>query len=139
MSATVVADGGTILPPVVNASNGPYASGSTPIFTGQIVDGDGDGIPAANLETFTLSIVDTLTGAIINSVSQVDVLNVDRGTVDDEGNFVISLEVADTSMAEVPGATRVQRSLILDWTTDDTPTQAGRHQVNFFLLRLAGA
>lgn len=138
MSATAVADGGTILPPVVNAPNGPYASGTTPQFDGQIVDGEGAGIPAANLDSLTLSIVDTLTGAVINSVSQVDVLNVGRGTVDAEGNFVITLEAADTEMIEVPSATRVQRSLILDWATDAVVPLVGRHQVNFILLRLAG-
>jgi len=100
------------------------------------VDGEGAGIPAADFLTLTLSIRDTLTGAIINDCTQDNILNTGRGTIDDEGNLMIQLEVADTSMSGTPSASRVQRSLIIDWLTATNLT--GRHQANFILTRLAG-
>lgn len=124
------------MPTIVNLPNGPFASDTTPVYTCQIVDGTGAGIPAADFLTLTLSIRDTLTGAIINNCTQDDILNTGRGAIDDEGNLTIQLEVADTSMSGVPSASRVQRSLIIDWLTATNLT--GRHQANFTLTRLAG-
>lgn len=127
--------------PVVNLP-GPWASGSTPVYQGQIVDPYGNGIPAADFSALTLTIADTLTGTIINNVDQVNILNTGRGTIDTEGNLTINLQAGDTSMSEVPGAAQVQRSLIIDWTYAVTGSQAsagsGRHQANFILAALAG-
>lgn len=139
MLTTVVYSGGSPLPAIVNLPNGPFASGTRPRYQGTLVDGVGAGIPAADLDSFTLTIVDTLSGMIINDCDAADILNVGRGTVDDEGNFVITLEVDDTSMTEAPSDDRIQRSLILDWATTDDPPLVGRHQANFILLRLAGS
>lgn len=125
------------MPAIVNLPNGPYAAGSTPVYTCQIVDGTGAGIPADDFITLTLTIVDTLTGTVINNCSQDDILNVGRGTIDDDGNLVVQLGADDTSMAEVPTASKVQRSLVLDWET--STDLIGRHQANFNLSRLAGA
>jgi len=124
------------MPAIVNLPNGPFASDTTPVYTCRIVDSTGVGIPAADFLTLTLSICDTLTGAIVNNCTRDDILNTGRGTIDDEGNLTIQLEVGDTSMTGVPSASRVQRSLIIDWTT--TTDLAGRHQANFVLTRLAG-
>ena len=72
-------------------------------------------------------------------MSQVNILNVNRGTVDSQGNLVITLEAGDTSMSEVPGSPSVQRSLVLDWSyTTVTESGAGRKQVNFSVVALAG-
>lgn len=137
MTATVVYDlEDNPLPAVVNVPNGPFASGTRPQYSGQLVDRDGEGIPALDLASFTLSIVDTLTQEVI--VSDVNILNTGRGTVDEAGNFTVTLEVGDTLMDEVPGEEKIQRSLVLDWATIDVPPQVGRHQANFILLRLAG-
>ena len=121
---------------IVNLPNGPFANGSTPVYTSQIVDGLGRGIPAADFLTLTLSIVDTMTGQVVNGCSQVDILNTDRGTIDADGNLTVQLEVGDTYMSGSPGS-RVQRSLVIDWLTATNLT--GRHQANFYLQRLAGA
>ncbi len=130
--------GGLLLPSIVNLPTGPWAAGSTPIYTAQIVDQSGEGIPADDLASLTLSIVDTLSGAVVNGVSSTNILNTGRGSVDDRGNLVVILEAGDTSMVEVPGAEQVQRSLIFDWTTVADLEVVGRHQVNFLLLALAG-
>ena|SRR5579859_4010148 len=143
MGVTVLAVAGVVTP-VVQAPNGPYAAGSTPVLAGQFVDPYGVGIPAAAFSVLTLSIVDTASGAIINSCSQINILNTGRGKVDASGNLTISLDVADTSMSEVPGAAQVQRSLVIDWTyatagpTPPASSGSGRSQINFMLLSLAG-
>lgn len=138
MTATAVrSPEGDVLPPIINLPNGPFASGSQPIYRGQLFDSDGRGMALALLATFTLSIVDTLTGEIINGADNVDILNTGRGLIDDGGAFRITLMTADTAMTEVPGAPQVQRSLVLTWATSDIPPETGRHQADFILLRLA--
>jgi hypothetical protein len=128
--------------PIVTAANSPFASGSTPTYTGLIVDPYGNGIPAAAFSGLTLSIVDTLSGDVINDASQVNILNTGRGTIDAEGNLTIALETGDTTMDEAPGAAQIQRSLIIDWQYATSGPQAttgtGRHQANFILTALAG-
>lgn len=127
---------------IVNAPNSPYAEGSTPIYTGQIRDVFGAGIPATAFSSLTLSIVSTLTGEVINGVDAVDILNTGRGTIDSSGNLTIQLESGDTSLSTFPGQARVQYSMIIDWTYETvvapTSSGSGRHQVNFSVLALAG-
>jgi hypothetical protein len=137
MSVTRVCQGDDPLPPIVNAPNGPFAAGTQPRYRGLLVDSNGRGIALGVLATFTLTIADTVSGEIINGVDRVDILNTGRGLVDDGGGFVITLETADTMMDEVPGAARIARSLVIEWTTTDTPPETGRHQADFVLLRLA--
>lgn len=124
------------MPAISQAPNGPFAAGSTPVVMAQIVDADAVGIPATNLNSLTLSIVDTLTQTIVNGCDQVNILNTGRGTVDAQGNVTIALLAADTSMAEVPGVQQIERSLVLDWTFN-AGNSVGRGQVNFTLVSLA--
>ena len=128
--------------PIINVGT-PFAANSTPTYTGQMVDPYVNGIPASDFSALTLTIADTLSGAIINSVNQVNILNTGRGAIDSSGNLTISLEAGDTSMSEVPGIAQIQRSLIIDWTYAVTGSQpssgSGRHQANFLLVALAGA
>lgn len=124
------------MPVVVNAPNGPFAANTTPVFTGQLVDGTFHPIPASALNTLTLTIVDTLSGEIINGCEQVNILNTGRGTLDEMGNLTISFLIGDTAMSETTSEA-VQRSIVIDWTYNGG-VNAGRHQVNFELLALAG-
>jgi hypothetical protein len=127
--------------PTVNAPNSPYASGSTPVYAALLADPYGVGIPAAAVSVLTLTLVDTETGAIINGVDHIDILNVNRGALDSAGNLQIVLLAGDTSMSDVPGLNQVQRSMIIDWTYATSGPQAssgsGRHQVNFIVQSLA--
>ena len=126
----------TVPNPVVQAPNGPYAAGTTPVFTGQIVDRYGFGVPAADLVTLTLTIADTLSNTVINGVNRLDILNTGRGTVDDKGNVTITLEVGDTTLDE-GSTTQISRSLIIEWTGSGL-VGTGRHEVDFWLEALAG-
>lgn len=129
--------GGDRLPPIVNLANGPFPAGTRPLYAGMIVDRAGVGLNIADYASATLTIVDVLTGEVINGVDHVDVLNTGRGTFSDGGGFEILLDVADTLMDEVPGAPQVTRALILDWATTAVPPEVGRHQANFVIVRLA--
>lgn len=130
--------------PIVIAPNSPYAENSTPIYRGLLVDVYGVGIPAAAVSVLTLTIADTLTGTIINSCNQANILNTGRGTLDSSGNLQILFEAADMSLSESPGVAQLQRSAIIDWTyatsgpTPPASTGQGRHQVNFIVQALAG-
>lgn len=127
------------MPAVTNVSGGPFAAGSTPVYTARIVDGGGVGIAASRFSALTLTIVDTLSGAVVNGVSQINILNTGRGTIDASGNLTISLLAGDMAMDEAPGAARIQRSLVIDWTfTTGLVVGTGRHQANFELVALAG-
>jgi len=126
----------SIFPPSVINISDPIASGSTPQFTALIVDGTGASILPQQLGSLTLTICDTLTGVIINDVQRTNILNVGRGALDVYGNLTITLQVADTSMDEVPGESSVQRSLILDWTYNGG-VSANRCQINFNIVSLA--
>lgn len=125
--------------PIANLPGGPYAAGQTVMVQGQLVDELGAGIPAAQLTSLTLSIVDTLTGAVVNGVQQVNILNIGRGSVDALGNLTIRLLPADTSLASEPGAQQLQRSLIIDWSyAAGQIVSFGRQQCNLVLYALAG-
>lgn len=136
VTSTLASFDGFPAPPIVEAPNGPIAAGTCPQFVGRLVDRNNAGLLLGNVSTFTITIVNTLTGEVINNVSQVDVLNTGRGILNDGGDFVITLTSDDTQMFESPGAPRVQRSLILEWSTNDTPPDIGRQQMNFMVVRL---
>ena len=125
------------MPAIANVPGGPWAAGTTPVYTATLVDGSGNPISGVTLAALTLTIADTLTGTIINGVSQINILNTGRGTIDAAGLLTISLEPGDTSMSETTGP-QVQRSLIIDWTYN-AGAAVGRHQANFMLVALAGA
>lgn len=123
--------------PTVTLPNSPFAAGSTPVYTGQLVDPYGVGIPASAFSVLTLSLVNTLSGVIVNGVDEVGILNTGRGTVDATGNLTIQFEAGDTAITD--GAIQEQRSLIVDWTYATTGTSgSGRHQGNFTVQALAG-
>jgi hypothetical protein len=114
----------------------PVAAGATVIYRGQFLDDAGNPIPAAALQSLTLSIVDTKSGAIVNGASAVNILNAGRGAVDNLGNLTLVLSPLDTALANA-GDLSEERSLVLDWTYLGG-VRTGRHQVDFTLIALAG-
>lgn len=110
----------------VRSSYPAIAAGASMQYTARLVDQDGVVVPASDLTSFTLSLVDD-SGEIVNSVDDIDILNVDRGTVDNNGNVRILLTPADTLLDS--GITRAVRSLVMKWGF--SLGRQGRHQVNF--------
>ena len=124
------------MPAIVNLTPAIPAC-TTPIYRAVVTDGNGDPVPGSLLDTLTLTIADVSTRSIINGVEYVNILNTGRGTVDEEGNLAITLEVGDTTMDELlPYNIRmVKRALIVDWTYNNGQ-YTGRHQANFIVTSL---
>ena len=115
-----------------------FAAGSTVVYTAQLVDANSVFLNGASIETLTLSLLDTQTGEIINSLDRVDVLNVGQGTVGPTGLVTISLLPADTLITDMPQAQQVQRSIVLEWTySQGQAVSTGRHEARFYLVPLA--
>lgn len=119
---------------ITNISNGPFAAGSTIVYTGVIQDASGNPVSGQQLVTLTLSLVETDTGLVLNNVDQVNILNQDRGTVDNLGNLTITLSPADTAMTSDLQVNLY--SLIIDFSYNGG---TGRHQVNFKVQQLSGS
>lgn len=117
------------MPTIAECRGPPVPSGSTPIYTSALVDTSDNPIPGSNLNTLTLTIADTLTGMIINGVQNVNILNANRGIIDQFGNVTVLLEPGDT-MLSYPSYPRVERSLIFVWTYNGGAS-VGIHQANF--------
>jgi hypothetical protein len=70
--------------------------GATARYTAVITQEDGaTAIPAASLSSLTLTLIDDATGAVINSRSGQNVLNVNGVTVDSSGNLAWAMSPAD--------------------------------------------
>lgn len=125
--------------PTVNLPGSPFAAGQTIQVQGQFTDAFGNGIQATQFQSCTLTIVDTLTGAVVNNCLQASILNTGRGSIDSQGNLTLTLGPDDTSLAGEPGATQCQRSCVIDWMySQGAVTSYGREQANLILLALAG-
>ena len=109
-------------------------SGSSIVYRAKMVDENGTAITSSDLSSLTLSLFDTKTEEIINSVQDINILNTDRGTIDSEGNLSVELRPEDTlSDSNVP----LDRSIVLNWIYG-TDNKKGRHQAIFRISRLSG-
>lgn len=73
----------------------PITEKTTARLTGQLLDETGAGVPASSLTTLKLTLYDKLTGTVINSRDQQDVLNTNDVTIDNSGNLVWTMKPAD--------------------------------------------
>ena len=123
---------------VSQVPGGPFAAGTTPIYSALLVDAANQPLPGSALESLTLTIVDTLTGNIINGVDNTNILNTGRGTIDEIGNLTIQLEASDTEISEIPpiASYAVQRSLVIGWSYN-LGLIVGRQEADFQLVQLA--
>lgn len=103
---------------------------STSRYTAVIVDDAEVAIPAASLNTLTLTLyVLDADKTIINSVTAVNILNTGRGAVDSNGNLTITLTAADNQIVTATRNTETHVALI-EWTYDGG-TKYGRHEFEF--------
>lgn len=103
---------------------------STLYYTGVLKDENGDPLPAASVTTLRLWLY-ALDGArtIINSVSNLNILNMGRGTLDSSGNLAIELLPADMAIVDSSKTTEVHVMLIR--FTYAGGVKAGAHEVEF--------
>jgi hypothetical protein len=110
---------------------------STCRITGQLVDENDVGVPAAQLNTFTMTlwaITPDGTRPIVNGNSNIDVLNANQGTVDGSGNFVITLSELDNIIMASGFEHEIHR-MLLTWTYA-IATETGRFQIDFDIFHV---
>jgi hypothetical protein len=132
--------------PIVALGGSQYPScpsGKTMILTFQLLDQNSNPIPSSELNTLILTLADTnsLTNGdlvIVNAVDQINILNTNRGTVDNEGNVTITLgsvpDAADTALLYATDTIEL-RSVIIDWTYN-SGAQSGGIRLDFLITAL---
>ena len=95
-----------------------------------IQDEDDVGIPAAELQSLTLTLFDRRTGQILNNRDGVSILNANGGTVDGAGNGELELTPAD-NMIFTAGRVEEDHVVLVEW--EDANGRVGRHVI---LLRV---
>lgn len=118
---------------ILNGPNDEVAEETTPSIKFQVQDQDGVGLPAASLTMLTMTLYDNTTGNTINSVSGLDVLNANGGTVDVSGNFVFPMRILDNVMV----GTLIKEShvALFKWTWS-AGTKSGANEIVFIVKNL---
>lgn len=93
----------------------PVIAGTTPVYTGQLVDSTLAPIGSGALTTMTLTLTDTVSNGIINNVDNIDILNTGRGTVNSSGVVTIALLTGDTMLFNVNNFVE-ERQMTIDYT-----------------------
>ncbi len=112
-------------------------AGTTAVYTARLLDVAGQPVPGDQLTALTLTLLDALTGDVVNHVDAANVLNAGRGRIDDAGNVTITLgappdDGGDTALL-TPTDREELRSLLLGWTM---PGVTGAHRADFLVLNL---
>lgn len=110
--------------------------GVTAIYSFQIVDYDNTPIPAASLDTLTLTLYDKSSSTIINSRDAQDVLNANNVTVDASGNVTWTMQPEDNIIvSETLLAGRKEAHIALfEWTWDTS--KKGKYEEQFDIKQL---
>lgn len=105
-------------------------------YTATLKDEDGVVIPAADLDTLTLTLYDKAAGTIINSQNDTNVLNANNGTVHaTSGLFTMLFKPADNPMVGTPDDDITEEHVVLfEWTYNST-TDAGKHQFSIYVVQ----
>jgi hypothetical protein len=113
----------------------PIGERTTRFISAQLVDQNENPISGGSLQTLTLTLYNVdATNTIINSVNDVNILNIDRGTVDGNGNVVIELQPADNQLIDTTKTREIHRALI-EWTYGGTG-KTGRHIIEFVVANM---
>lgn len=105
-------------------------SGETLYLTTQIYDVDNVGLGPADLDSLVLTLRDELTHGIINERDGQDVLNVNGGTLDVDGNFTLRLDPDDMGIVHT-GLPREWHEAELTWVWTDGVEHTGSASIKF--------
>ena len=99
-------------------------------------DETGAPVPGGQLSSLLLTVysLDDLQ-TIVNSISQVNILNVGRGSVDNNGVLVVTLDGADNPVLDDTLELELHRALI-EWTWANG-TKSGLHEIEFPVANIA--
>ena len=108
---------------------------TSPKITATIQDEDGTGIPAASLDTLTLTLynLDDSSNTIINSRTAQDVLNTNNVTVDSSGNLVWLVQPLDTIIVGSKGVEK--HRVVFEWTYS-SGTKNGKYIIDMDIRNL---
>lgn len=110
------------------------AEGATAKITATITQEDG--VTGFLPSTLTLTLYNAEDGAIVNSVSAVDILNTGRGTVSAGGALVCTLLPADMVIAAPrAGKTTEDHIALFEWSWS-AGAKKGKHEVKFTVTDL---
>jgi hypothetical protein len=126
----------------INLLSTQVPANSTAIYTAALAETPiGPPIPPYSLFSLTLTTFDTLTGTIINNVNKTNILNTDRGMVEQVTiggttitQLTVDLNTGDTDMSEVPGSLQVQRSLLFNFSWNGGTNQSW-HRCDFIVVQ----
>src|SRR5579875_268926 len=97
------------------------ADSGTLVYRGVLQDASNPPVPIGSgiVTALTLTVFDTATGAVVNGISGLNILNTGRGTLDVNGNLTITLggpgNSADTAMIRTADAQET-RSMVITAT-----------------------
>jgi len=101
---------------------------STSRITAVIKDEAGVAVPSANLTTLTLTLYKISNGNILNSRDDVNVLNTGGGTVDANGNLIMTLDPLDNILTN--GRSTEEHRAMFKYTYN-SGAKTGFHEVEF--------
>jgi len=104
---------------------------STHVYTATIKDENSVVVPAASLNTMTLTLYAERTGTIINSRSQQNILNANNVTISSGGVLVWTMQPADNAI--VNSALSVEPHIALFEWTYSSGTKYGKHQIRLMV------
>ena len=109
---------------------------TSPKITATVQDENGVAIPAASLNTLTLTLYNLNDSAktIINDRNAQDVLNTNNVTVDSSGNLIWLVQSLDTII--VGSQERENHRAIFEWTYS-SGTKNGKYQIDMEIKNLA--
>lgn len=89
-------------------------------ITTTVTDESGDAIAGSSLTTLTLTLYNKSTGAVINSVSETNILNTGRGSVSEAGVLTLTLEPEDMQVvdSELKAGNIEHHVALIVWTWD---------------------
>src|SRR5579875_939239 len=114
------------------------ADSGTLVYRGVLQDTRNPPVPIGSgiVTAMTLTVFDTATGAVVNGISNLSILNTGRGALDTSGNLTITLggpgNSADTAMIRA-GDPQETRSMVIEAVY---PGGTLRHRVDFLILAM---
>jgi hypothetical protein len=103
-------------------------------ITGTLVDESGNALPAAQVQTLTCTLYDRESGGILGGRNAQNILNVNGGTLDSSGNFVLELKNLDHAILDAARQFELHVALV-QWTYA-TGTKPGRQEFRIAVRNL---
>lgn len=107
---------------------------TTHVYSCTIKDENDTAVPAAQLNTLTLTLYAVQTGTIINSRSQQNILNANNVTVNSSGVLTWTMQPNDNIIVN-DALDEETHVALFEWTYS-SGTKAGKHEVKFVIQNL---